>query len=365
MVRDPLPIGAHGVINLRKLRPGVWRARANYRDSRGVRRDVTAQAPTKAAAETKLKAKLATLPAAGAALEGSTTLKVALQRWLDGLDGLATNTVRNYTLLAGNLSASIGSLQLRELTAGILDAYLAGIKAPSARYNQRLVLKMALDEAVRLGALTHNPVLATRTVKGRKKKVRALTVEQVQQLRGFVAALPVTPTYSGYLPDLVDVLLGTGCRWGEGAGLRWQDVDMAAGTVTVRGTLIQGKGWQADTKTHESRTLQVPKFVLEVLQRRQATAAAGPVFVFEHAGKPLVYNSARSYLQKAIRGTDLEWVTWHVLRKTTATFLDEQLGLAEASAQLGHASEAQTARAYVARERGAAFAEVLEGLVGG
>lgn len=111
MVRDPLPIGAHGVINLRKLRPGVWRARANYRDSRGVRRDVTAQAPTKAAAETKLKAKLATLPAAGAALEGSTTLKVALQRWLDGLDSLATNTVRNYTLLAGNLSAAIGSLR--------------------------------------------------------------------------------------------------------------------------------------------------------------------------------------------------------------------------------------------------------------
>lgn len=84
--------------------------------------------------------------------------------------------------------------------------------------------------------------------------------------------------------------------------------------------------------------------------------------MFEQRGTHLAYNSARNYLQKALRGSDLEWMTWHVLRKTTATFLDEQLGLAEASAQLGHASEAQTARAYVARERGAAFAEVLEGL---
>ena len=327
-----------------------------------MRRNVTAQAPTKAAAETKLKAKLAKLPAAGAVLSGSTPLKDALQRWLDGLEGLATNTVRNYTLWARMVSTALGSLQLRELTAGILDAYLASIKAPTARYNQRLVLKMALDEAVRLGALPHNPVLATRTVKGKRKEVRALTIEQVQHLRELVASLPVTPTYSGYLPDLVDVLLGTGCRWGEGAGLRWQDVDLEAGVVTIRGTLIQKGGWQADTKTHESRTLQVPKFVMEVLKRRRAAATEDAVFVFEQRGTHLAYNSARNYLQKALRGSDLEWMTWHVLRKTTATFLDEQLGLAEASAQLGHASEAQTARAYVARERGAAFAEVLEGL---
>lgn len=47
MVKDPLPIGTHGVINLTRIRPKVWRARASYRDYRGVRRDVTAQAPTK------------------------------------------------------------------------------------------------------------------------------------------------------------------------------------------------------------------------------------------------------------------------------------------------------------------------------
>ena len=220
MVRDPLPIGTHGVINLTRIRPKVWRARTNYRDARGVRRNVTAQAPTKAAAEHKLKTKLAALPAAGAALSGSTTLKTALDRWLDGLDGLAQNTLRNYGLWAGQASTALGSLQLRELTAGTLDAYLTTIKAPTARYNQRLVLKMALDEATRLGAIPHNPILATRTVKGKRKDVRALTLEQVGQLRRLVAALPTTRTYSGYLPDLVDILLGTGCRWGEGVRCR-------------------------------------------------------------------------------------------------------------------------------------------------
>lgn len=364
MVRDPLPIGSHGKIMARRIKPKRWMARVYFRDSAGVRREVTAQGPTKAAAELKLKSKLAALPASGASLSGTTTLKVALDRWLGGLDGLAQNTLRNYTLWAGQVAGALGSLRLNEVTAGRLDSYLASVKAPTSRYNQRLVLKMSLDEAVRLGALPHNPVLATRTVKGKKKEVRALDLEQTRVLRSLVAALEPTPTYDGWMPDLVDVLLGTGCRWGEGAGLRWEDVDLDSGTVTVRGTLIQGKGWQADTKTHEPRTLQVPRFVLDVLRRRHSEARDGAVHVFEQGGAPLAYNSARNWLVRAVRGSELEWVTWHVLRKTTATFLDERLGLAEASLQLGHASEEMTRSAYVQRSKQAAFAEALEGLAG-
>ena len=159
-------------------------------------------------------------------------------------------------------------------------------------------------------------------------------------------------------------MLGTGCRWGEGAELRWQDVDLEAGTVTICRTLVQKAGWQADTKTHEVRTLQVPRFVLDVLRRRRSEAREGAVFVFEQGGKSLAYNSARTWLGRALKGSDLAWVTWHVLRKTTATFLDERLGIAEASLQLGHASEAQTLSAYVARDRQAVFADVLEGVAG-
>lgn len=365
MVRDPLPIGSHGKIMARRLKPKRWMARVYFRDSAGVRREVTAQGPTRAAAEHRVKLKLSNLPVAGAELSSATTLREALERWVSGLDdGLALNTLRNYKLWAERLSQNLGSLQLRELTAGALDAYLAGIDSPSVRYNQRLTLKMALDEAVRLGALPHNPVLSTRPVKTKKKEVRALDKAEVQELRRLVSAVPATPTYNGYLPDLVDVLLGTGCRWGEGAGIRWQDVDLEAGTVTICGTLVQKAGWQADTKTHEARTLQVPPFVLDVLRRRRAEALDGAVFVFEQGGKSLAYNSARTWLGRALKGSDLEWVTWHVLRKTTATHLDQVLGLSEASLQLGHASEEMTRSAYVQRSKQAAFAEALEGLAG-
>lgn len=365
MVRDPLPIGSHGKIMARRIKPKRWMARVYFRDSAGVRREVTAQGPTRAAAEHRVKLKLSNLPVAGAELSSATTLREALERWVSGLDdGLALNTLRNYKLWVGQVAGALGSLRLKEVTAGRIDSYLASVQAPTSRYNQRLVLKMSLDEAVRLGALPHNPVLATRTVKGKKKQVRALDLEQVQELRRLVSGLQATPTYDGYLPDLVDVLLGTGCRWGEGAGIRWQDVDLEAGTVTICGTLVQKAGWQADTKTHEVRVLQVPPFVLEVLRRRRSEAREGAVFVFEQGGKSLAYNSARTWLGRALKGSELEWVTWHVLRKTTATFLDERLGIAEASLQLGHASEEMTRSAYVQRSKQAAFAEALEGLAG-
>ena len=65
MVRDPLPIGSHGKIMARRIKPKRWMARVYFRDSAGVRREVTAQGPTRAAAEHRVKLKLSNLPVAG------------------------------------------------------------------------------------------------------------------------------------------------------------------------------------------------------------------------------------------------------------------------------------------------------------
>jgi integrase len=44
------------------------------------------------------------------------------------------------------------------------------------------------------------------------------------------------------LPDLVDFLLATGLRVGEALAVTWDAVDLSAGTVEVRGTVIRVKG---------------------------------------------------------------------------------------------------------------------------
>ena len=56
MARPPLPVGAHGKINVREVRPGRFEARCRFRDTDGFTRPVSKVGETAAAAERELKA---------------------------------------------------------------------------------------------------------------------------------------------------------------------------------------------------------------------------------------------------------------------------------------------------------------------
>ena len=70
--------------------------------------------------------------------------------------------------------------------------------------------------------------------------------------------------------------LTVGLRRGELLGLRWSDVDLAAGTLTVRQTLLRAGGQLhfAEPKTERSRrTVPVPEQTMALIRahrRRQA-----------------------------------------------------------------------------------------------
>ena len=48
------------------------------------------------------------------------------------------------------------------------------------------------------------------------------------------------------LVDLVDMMLATGLRIGETAGISWPALDLRVGTVEVRGTVIRITGQRPD-----------------------------------------------------------------------------------------------------------------------
>ncbi|MFH5230779.1 hypothetical protein [Antrihabitans spumae] len=65
------------------------------------------------------------------------------------------------------------------------------------------------------------------------------------------------------------------------------------------------------------------------------------------------------------RGVEWAWVTPHSFRKTVATLVERERGMAAASSQMGHAGEAVTAKHYVQkRDRAADVTDVLERLSG-
>ena len=106
--------------------------------------------------------------------------------------------------------------------------------------------------------------------------------------------------------DYLALLLLTGLRRSEGAGLRWDQIDLAARTLRV-----------LDTKNHDDHTLPLSDFLVELLQAR-AENAKEAIYVFESelTGKPL--QEPRNPIARVIRTSGVSF-TIHDLRRTFST----------------------------------------------
>jgi integrase len=91
---------------------------------------------------------------------------------------------------------------------------------------------------------------------------------------------------------LVAVAAGTGLRWGEVAGLRWDAIDVAAGTVSVVRVAEEVSGHvrlKRYPKSRAGRTVPMTAFVVELLRthgRDFPAGVEGLVFV-ARTGEPL------------------------------------------------------------------------------
>ncbi|MDR2565910.1 MAG: hypothetical protein LBC97_07600 [Bifidobacteriaceae bacterium] len=154
--------------------------------------------------------------------------------WLDeraASEGLAPQTLDRYrTLVDNHIKPGVGNLRVGEATVGRFDRFLSKTakKVPTQARHCRTILSGALAMAARYDAISVNPVRETATIAKKKNEVRALSVEELAELRGVVARWqsgldpasgePVKHTGRPRptdLLDLVDVLAATGARIGE------------------------------------------------------------------------------------------------------------------------------------------------------
>jgi integrase len=130
------------------------------------------------------------------------------------------------------------------------------------------VLARAFRDAVRWGRLVRNPCDAADPPRGQAPEMKAWTADE---LRSFTAA-----TRAHRWAGVWTLMATTGMRRGEVLGLRWSDVNLAAGTVTIRSTRIR-YGTTIDTSTPKTargnRTISIgPGTVaaLKAWKRRQS-----------------------------------------------------------------------------------------------
>lgn len=386
MPRDKLPVGEVGKITSAPLSAGGWRSRGRVRCNDGKTRQVEASAATKAKAERALRERAdAKAKDTGDGLRPSSKVSELVVEWWAAEERrveagkLKRQTLEGYRRYKDRIDDGIGALALREATPRRLGAFVAESAGGSTAVAKhlRIHLRSMFAYAVRQDALQMNPAHALESVTPAKHAPRALTVDELGELRRRIRLFEDEGTPDGrklagkksggrprskFLGDVFDVQIGTGARIGEVLALRWSDVDFAATdpTIAISGTVVRLDGTKASggglvrqdmPKTVEGfRRIAVPSFVVDVLMRRRvdASASAGGFVFTTRNGTPLDPHNVRTKLRKA-RGESFEWVTPHVLRKTVATLVEREAGVRDSSLLLGHADTGVTGRHYVER----------------
>ncbi|MCH6197488.1 tyrosine-type recombinase/integrase [Corynebacterium mastitidis] len=162
------------------------------------------------------------------------------------------------------------------------------------------------------------------------------------------------------------LLLGTvGLRWGEAIGLQVGDLDFLRHRATIkRNAVWVGKDLHIGTpKTHEARTVMVPRAVLDAVEPLTQGKAKGDWVWSTPEGSPLPKPGHGSWLHGAVErvrkaDADFPVITPHGLRHVAAGLMvSSGANVKIVQRQLGHASAAMTLDTYADL-----FDEDLDGL---
>lgn len=377
--------GDHGKIYLYKdQNRGHWRARFQYKTSESDKvKTLTATGATKGKAETNLKRKwneVRTSWARGSAEAERLTVKALLDHWFptvkqpqrQGKNELSARTIGEYSDIAERaLVPHLGERTLAELTPFMIEEALWSMvdssgKGKSNAQRSITILKKALTFARKNAWMEKNPLddVDTDGLYFTTKEPDALSPDEVNSVRGALKnwAIPSaerTGPTSTYVPDVFEFLVGTGCRISEALGLHWEDVHLDDEVPWVRIHRAvkephrKGKLWIGPTKTEDTRELEIPQFLVDVLRKRHQNNHTEQSLVFTTRNGNLVRRQtvARA-MQSAMKQQGLdkslrERVTHHAFRRTVATHLRGE----RAQRQLGHSSQVITERHYIAPDK--------------
>jgi integrase len=312
--------------------------------------------------------------------------ELSVGAFLEGwLTEVAQVTVRprtyvSYRYIVGiHLTPGLGHLSLETMSPadvqGFLNAKAASGLSPRTVGYLRGVLRGALGHAERTDLVTRNVARLARPPRIPRRRVSPLSVEEV---RTFLATIRGDRLEALYL-----VALGVGLRQGEILGLRWSDVDLERGTLTVRHALarIDGRLELVEPKSVTSRrVVPLPGFVRDALlahRDRQATEAlplrpappdpfADLAFMTSH-GTPLDGITITRRFQRLLANAGLPRQRFHDLRHACASLLLAQGVPARVVMEtLGHSEISLTLNTYshVMPSVGREAAERMDQLLG-
>ncbi|MDA1010641.1 MAG: tyrosine-type recombinase/integrase [Chloroflexi bacterium] len=262
------------------------------------------------------------------------TVAAFLDRWLED----ARSTIRETTYdgyestLRLHAKPEIGRIALsrlgpQDLAALYRKLLTEGLSPRSVRL-AHAVLHRALRQAERWGLIARNPAGLVDAPRPSNTIMSPLTPDEIRRLLRAAAGDRFEALYV--------LAVTTGLRSGELRGLRWQDVNLVAGTLQVRQQVQRtAKGWAfVEPKTGAGRRgVTLPTVAVGALRGHRARQneerlARGPVWedldlVFPNElGRPVErQNLQRRSFDPLLERAGLSKIRFHDLRHSAATLL--------------------------------------------
>ncbi|WAB84965.1 tyrosine-type recombinase/integrase [Microcella daejeonensis] len=351
-----------GTISVVALDDGTNVARARFRDTDGVTREIRRTGRTKGDAKRRLQQAIRDRSAVASIgmLSGQSTVDELLDAWWcakqETSRKLATGTRDIYEdIMSRIISPGLGKNRLHELTTGSLERFILGERRRASAQAElaRTILKQALDHAARHDAIAANPMVSVSKVARKRVEPTVLTIEQLTALRAMAASM----RQNTWLADIIEVQLGLALRIGETLALRTEDIELlesADALVRVCGTVITPRREPPRRQGHTKdgpdgrRSLVAPGWVGEILTRRAALAGPSGLLFASRNDTILDPHNVRETFRKHLDAAGLPRVKLHSLRKTALTVIAESNGIQAAADYAAHSSSDITARHYVA-----------------
>jgi integrase len=295
---------------------------------------------------------------------GSMTVGQLLDRWLDARKskfGARTYEAKE-SLVRVHLKPRVGGVRLAKLNGVHVESLAAELRndgvRPWAARHALDALGSAMNFAIGKKWVSVNPCHSIEKPRPTAAEMLTLTEGQARLVREVSAGQAVHP--------LLVAALGTGCRQGELLALQWADVDLTAGTLTVRRSLSMTKAGFVvkEPKTKAARrTIALPRFVVDALvtlkaARLKSGLLSAPVFCTRTGNYHNKNNVLRAF--RAVVGMVNELLSkdpgakpiptsirFHDLRHTVASILlSSGHSLRAVSQRLGHTKPAFTLNVY-------------------
>jgi integrase len=220
--------------------------------------------------------------------------------------------------------------------------------------NIHAALRTALEDAVTLKYIKHNPAAAIKPPRVERKQRAVWTPAQTQ---AFLRALP-----SDRLKALFLLELTTGIRRGHLCGLKWGNVDLDQGRITPTDSRIVLHGRARDKRggktANADKTIAIDTRTVAALRRWRAEQdeirrLRGPdyegedlVFTTEF-GRPLHPQNLVDLIERYAAEAGVPRITFHDLRHTYATAaLEGGVPMKVVSERIGHSNVSFTMATY-------------------